>query len=273
MTIAAVTNEWPWYGPAFLDDGWAPAPRYLLRRARVLHHMKHTPPGRLIEVGSASGALLSELGARGFNCVGLETSDEAIALARRVNGGDAVQFRSHPDPSWSECFDYCFSFEVLEHIEHDGKALCEWAKWLRPGGKMLLSAPAHPRLWNARDVWAGHFRRYRRTDLKRLFQQAGLTIEKIECYGFPLANILEKIIAPSYRQYLEGAAADRAKMDKAAQTATSGIERTTHIRAFRYYTRFPGSWVMRAMILIQVLFLAVGLGNGYFVIARKPLQS
>lgn len=273
MATAAAINETAWHGPAFLEDGWAPAPRYLLRRARVLHHMERMPPGDLVEVGSASGALVSELAARGFRCVGLETSQDAIALARRVNHGGAVRFRTGPDPAWSARFDYCLSFEVLEHIEHDREALAQWARWLRPGGKMLLSAPAHPRLWNARDVWAGHFRRYRRADLERLFEEAGLTIEKIECYGFPLANVLEMIIAPSYRRYLKGAAANEAKVNKAAQTAASGIERTTHVRAFRYYARFPGSLVMRAMMRAQNLFLGVGLGNGYLVVARKAAQD
>lgn len=273
MADAAAASEWPWYGPAFLNDGWVPAPRYLLRRARVLHHMKNLPPGDLIEVGSASGALLSELAARGFRCAGLETSSEAIALARRVNDAGSVQFHANPDPAWSECFDYCLSFEVLEHIKHDGEALREWAEWLRPGGKMLLSAPAHPRLWNASDVWAGHFRRYRRADLERVFQEAGLIVEKVECYGFPLANILELIMAPSYRRSLENSTAEGAKSNKAAQTAASGIERMTHTKAFRYYTSFPGSLVMRAMLFIQNCFLGVGFGNGYLVVARKDARA
>ncbi len=271
MAQTIKTPATAWFGPEYLGDGWAPAPRYLLRRARVQHHMKTMPCGDLVEIGAASGALLSEFSRRGFRCVGLETSQEALSLARRVNAD--IEFHSHANDDWSECFDYCLSFEVLEHIEHDGAAVKQWMKWLRPGGALVLSVPAHPRLWNARDVWAGHFRRYKRSDLLRLFQEAGLQVEKIECYGFPLANVLELIIAPRYRQYLNGQEAETAKVNKAAQTAASGIERTTHVKAFRYYAHFPGSVIMRAMIAIQSLFLRVGLGNGYLVVARKPLQS
>ena len=269
MTMASAQHP-AWLGPEHLEEGWAPAPRYLLRRARILHYMQGMPAGDLVEIGSASGALLSEFAARGFHCTGLETSKDAIALARRVHQAGSLRFREQPDANWSECFDYCFSFEVLEHIERDEEALRQWAGWLRPEGRMLLSVPAHPRLWNARDVWAGHFRRYRREDLERIFADAGLIVEHIECYGFPLANILEMLIAPSYRQYLNKDAESEAAVDKAAQTAASGIERATHVRNFRHYARPPGSFIMRAMIMVQTLFLRVGLGNGYLVIARKP---
>ena len=258
-----------WFGPKYIEEGWAPAPRYLLRRARILHHMRDMPPGDIVEVGSASGALLSEFSARGFRCTGLETSKEANALAQRVNDKNAVRIQEHPDAAWRDCFDYCFSFEVMEHIEHDAEALTQWARWLRPNGVMLLSVPAHPRLWNARDVWAGHFRRYRRKDLEKVFAEAGLTVETIECYGFPLANILELIIAPSYRRRL----IKGGQYDKAAQTAASGIERSTDVRNFRHYAHAPGAWIMRSMIMVQNLFLRLGLGNGYFVVARKPAQT
>lgn len=269
MTIASVQQP-AWFGPEHLEEGWAPAPRYLLRRARILDLMRGMPPGDLLEIGSASGALLSEFSARGFRCTGVESSKDAIALARRVNQESSVRFHEQPAPGWSECFDYCFSFEVLEHIEHDGEALKQWAGWLKPGGVMLLSVPAHPRLWNARDVWAGHFRRYRREDLERVFAEAELTVERMECYGFPLANMLEILAGYRYRQYARKDAERGSAIDKSAQTASSGIERAADVRMFRHYACFPGSFIMRAMTMVQNLFLQAGIGNGYLVVARKP---
>ena len=259
-----------WYGPEFCVAGWAPAPRYLLRRDRIMHHLKLRPVGRALEIGSASGALLSELDDRGFNCTGVESSAKAIEIARNVNASRDIKFHTKPDDSWEGQFDYCMAFEVLEHIEHDRDALTEWAKLIRPGGTMLLSVPAHPRLWNARDVWAGHFRRYRKSDLESVFAAAGLNVEKIECYGFPLANILELIFARSAYKSLKKSQEDINAADKAKQTAESGIERTTHLKVFPFYTRFPGSWVMRFMIAFQKLFLNLGIGNGYLVVATKP---
>lgn len=269
---SAILNR-PWFGPAYLEAGWAPAPRYLLRRARILHHMQKMAPGRVLEIGSASGALLSELAERGYRCTGLETSSGALSLARQVNAGSGVSFQGEADPAWNACFDYCFSFEVLEHIEHDGDALAQWTSWLRPGGRMLLSVPAHPRLWNARDVWAGHFRRYRRQELEDKFNRAGLIVEHIECYGFPLANLLEMIVGPVYQRRLKAAGSDNTHVDKASQTAQSGIERNADVKMFSVYAKAPGSLVMRAMIFAQQFFLKSGFGNGYLVVAKKPAQN
>ena len=258
-----------WSGPEFIDHGWAPAPRYLLRRARILRQFKNMTPGSLVEVGCASGALLSELTKEGFDCTGVESSSAALALARRVHADAPIKFCEMPASDWREKFDYCAAFEVLEHIEDDEAALREWASWLRPGGAMLLSVPANPRYWNASDVWAGHFRRYRGRDLQDLFEKAGMRIEYSECFGFPLGNFAEFLFAQKCRQ--SGlSAAGQSSTNKAEQTAQSGIDRATQIRLYKYYAQFPGSLIMRALIWAQSLFLKFGVGNGILVVARKP---
>jgi len=264
--------ELAWFGPEYIERGWAPAPRYLLRRARILNHMKKMPPGDLVEIGCASGALLAELAPRGFQCVGVEMSGQALSLAREVNKEYAIGFRSQPDETWREMFDYCLAFEVLEHIDDDRAAMRQWAKWLRPGGTMLLSVPAHPKLWNARDIKSGHFRRYRRAALEAVITDAGLDVVKVESYGFPLANILELLFAGGFKPYPDNPA-QAVKEQMTRQTQASGIERSKDIAMFGYYARFPGSLVMRAMILLQALFVKTALGNGYLVAARKPLQD
>ena len=48
----------PVYGISFPERGWVPAPRYLLRRDRVLRLLARLPVGRLLEIGCGSGALL-----------------------------------------------------------------------------------------------------------------------------------------------------------------------------------------------------------------------
>ena len=53
-------------GPAAPDLGWVPAPRYLMRRARIRALLEALDPGRLPEVGPGAGALLIEGARRGF---------------------------------------------------------------------------------------------------------------------------------------------------------------------------------------------------------------
>src|SRR3546814_6549126 len=71
------------------------------------------------------------------------------------------------------------AFEVLEHIEDDHAALRQWLGWLKPGGILLMSVPAHPSQWNAADVWAGHFRRYRKRELLGLVEENVLELEHV----------------------------------------------------------------------------------------------
>ena len=51
------------YG-AVLEGRWVPAPRFVLRRDRVLPLVESLPAGRVIEVGCGAGALLRELAQR-----------------------------------------------------------------------------------------------------------------------------------------------------------------------------------------------------------------
>ena len=59
-------------------------------------------------------------------------------------------------------------FDVLEHIEDDAGFLRDLHRVLCPGGLLCLTVPAWSWLWSPSDDQAGHFRRYRLVDLKRL---------------------------------------------------------------------------------------------------------
>ena len=146
----------PLFGPAAPEEGWVPAPRYLLRRRRILHQLRNFPPCDVIEVGCGAGMLLQELSARGFRCQALESSPQARELIARlsVKTGQVVDVHDAANPAWTGRFPLVMAFEVLEHIENDDAAMKQWASWLAPGGTLLLSVPAHPRLWSAADEWA-----------------------------------------------------------------------------------------------------------------------
>ncbi len=142
-------------------------PAYLLRRRRILRQLQDFHPCDVIEIGCGAGMLLQELSARGFRCQALESSPQARELITRlsVKTGQKVTVHDEADLRGRGRFPLVMAFEVLEHIEGDDAAMKQWASWLAPGGTLLLSVPAHPRLWSAADEWAGHYRRYRQQDL------------------------------------------------------------------------------------------------------------
>ena len=257
-------------GPAAPEYGWVPAPRYLLRRNRILHALKNTKPCKVLEIGCGPGVLLQELSTKGFECHALETSDDARALGTKMakEANRSITFYSTPREQWDEQFSLLMAFEVLEHIEDDASAIRLWRSWLAPGGKLILSVPSHQRRWNARDVWAGHVRRYERTQLSHLLRSSGFEIEYIDCYGFPLANILEKLGDQRYKKHERVQGKQNVEI-RDANTAQSGIDRKADTKWYPLLRSFPGRIAIAAAMLIQRPFMNTERGNGYVLVARK----
>lgn len=259
----------PLLGPAAPDLGWVPAPRYLLRRRRILRQLGDAPPAEVLEIGSGAGMLLQELVARGHVAHALETSAQARALIAKLSerSGRSIQVYPAPAPDWTGRFPLVMAFEVLEHIEHDAQALAQWCRWLAPGGTLLISVPAHPRQWNAADVWAGHFRRYRKSHLLDLVDTAGLRVEHVECFGFPLGNLTEWMQARGFARALRNGEQQGSRQEN---NNRSGIERGQVLRWYPLIRSLPGQIALRSAFAMQAAFQRFPFGNGYLLRATKP---
>ncbi|MDP2344019.1 MAG: class I SAM-dependent methyltransferase [Deltaproteobacteria bacterium] len=250
----------PEFGVSLFQQ-WVPAPRYLLRRDRILAHLVTRAPGALVEVGCGAGALLFDLVKRGFACTGLEQSAEALEVARRVHCDTGVVLTSTAG-AWAQSFDTLISCEVLEHIDDDVGALREWVGWLKPGGLAILSVPAHTAMWGPHDVWAGHVRRYGRADFERLARAAGLNVMITECYGFPVANITHRLRNLRMRNNTAGTTT--------TNTARSGVDRSVEVKLYGAQTSRLGRLTLRTAMKTQRRFLSTDLGEGYLIVATKP---
>ncbi len=257
----------PTYGPALPELNWVPAPRYLMRRHRVLRLLRDVPPCRLLDIGCGPGALLRDLADRGFHGAGLDRSAQALALAHHLHAEDGpISLHATPRDDWIGAFGLVCAFEVLEHIEDDVEALREWRKYLSAGGWLMISSPAHPEMWNAADEWAGHVRRYERQQLVETLQAAGFAVERIECYGYPLANVMERWRAKVYGGQLREQ--KRAGLDVNELTNASGSDRHFESRMWRVFASWPVALAMVAFCHLQRSFLQTDLGNGYIALAR-----
>jgi len=256
------------FGPIAPGLGWVPPIRYLLRRRRILRLLRTIPAGSLLEVGCGSGALLHELAKAGHDATGLESSKPALAMSEaiRLAGQGTQRLREKPEPSWRKQFDLICAFDVLEHIADDGRALDEWLSWLRPGGRICLSVPAHSNRWGAGDEWAGHFRRYDRKALENLFNSRGLTIEHFECYGFPLANLTERLGNRVYRRLLEER---NHNYEKDRATSLSGVDRHEYVRLFKRMDTVFGRAALRIAMTIQAITSQTDWGSGFLLLAKS----
>jgi SAM-dependent methyltransferase len=261
-----------YFGVAAPELGWVPAPSYILRRAIILDLLATYPPGLVLEIGSASGALLYDLAQRGFFGLGVEQSSEALAVATQIlTNVSAFRVVDRLPEDEIEHYDYVLAFEVLEHIEEDQAALQTWASYLKRGGILMISVPARHHRWNASDVWAGHYRRYERTGIGTRVDNAGFDVLATYSYGWPLSNLLEPIGAWVHGRQLKRAAHANALpvLDKQSRTARSGIQRTVEARLYPMYANWFGAAIFSICSYLQQRVSSTDLGTGYLVLARK----
>lgn len=89
----------------------------------------------------------------------------------------------------SERLDLVLLMDVLEHVADDLGFLQTALSRLRPGGRVLITVPAHPFLFSDHDRKLKHFRRYRAKDLARLLTQTDVKVEEFFAFYTPLLGV------------------------------------------------------------------------------------
>jgi 2-polyprenyl-3-methyl-5-hydroxy-6-metoxy-1,4-benzoquinol methylase len=133
--------------------------------------------GRVLELGAGVGANAPFLlNARVTELVSLEPDAgfaealQAAVLPLRASHRANIQIRQGMmrDLPAEERFDTIVYLDVLEHIERDRDEVAAAADRLRPGGHLLVLAPAFQQLYSEFDHAIGHYRRYTAATLKAL---------------------------------------------------------------------------------------------------------
>ncbi len=139
------------------------------------------PPGQdslVVDVGCGPGANIASL-AGDYDCIGIDTSDDAIRLAR--DRFDDVKFIHGTAPEdlgeHAARADAYLLMDVLEHVPDDAAVLGAIVPVIKPGGVLLLTVPADMRLWSPHDESLGHYRRYDPTSLRKAWE--GLPVTEV----------------------------------------------------------------------------------------------
>ncbi|MEX0978698.1 MAG: class I SAM-dependent methyltransferase [Pirellulales bacterium] len=137
-----------------------------------------SPASTIIDVGCGTGANLAGL-AEWYDCVGIDTSADAVRLARCRFPGVKFIHGSAPHDlgpiiQRAALFLLC---DVLEHVPDDFALFSNLLAAAPPGAYFLMTVPADLALWSEHDRAFGHYRRYNAQRLEQLWQ--GLPVEPI----------------------------------------------------------------------------------------------
>ncbi|MGH8874488.1 MAG: methyltransferase domain-containing protein [Acidimicrobiia bacterium] len=230
-----------------------------LRYDTVLRMLRSVPEAStFLEIGCGQGAFGTRL-AIDYDYLGFEPDEASCRVADErlaaVGAGRVVNSPLPREPLGQ--FDLVGAFEVLEHLEDDAAALAQWADWVRPGGRLVLSVPAHPHRFGPWDVEVGHYRRYDRRSLAALLVACGFEPPEIRIYGFPLGYLLE-----AARNRFAG---DEEELSVEERTARSGrrLQPAAGLGWMPRVATVPFRWMQRP-------FAQTELGTGYVALAERP---
>ncbi len=150
--------------------------------------------GRLLDVGCATGACLTEARALGFRASGLEPSDEMAAVARE-RSGCPVQALSLDRAVFARAsYDVIVMFDVLEHLTDPVAAATKVRRALRPGGLLAVTVPdfggwwarVGGRRWPMITPWE-HLVYFTRATVRATLATAGFERIRFHCARTPMS--------------------------------------------------------------------------------------
>ena len=165
------------------EHWWFRARRMILRN--LLCQLVWPPQPRILEIGVGPGHNLLEIYPADSRIEGVEPDEvlAGIAAARVPGPVFNASIDQLPPEIRDGSYDGVALFDVLEHIEDDARALQIVYRKLRPGGRIVVSAPAYMWLWGQQDVVNQHYRRYTSLELRRKLQASDFVIERVTYFN------------------------------------------------------------------------------------------
>jgi SAM-dependent methyltransferase len=133
----------------------------------------------VLEVGSGLGDLTERFAEGDRKVHATDLSDQFLeALRARFAGSQnvTVERLDVTEIEAEAAYDTIVMMNVLEHIEDDPAALRSLRRALIERGRLIVYVPAFMLLYSRFDREIGHYRRYRRPQLRSQFEAAGMRV-------------------------------------------------------------------------------------------------
>lgn len=135
----------------------------------------------IYDIGGGNGYTTKLLQDNGWDSILLEPSSKACKNAKERGIKKVINAGIDNTNALREITNMC-CLDVLEHIEDDNCFLVKINEMLCVNGTLIITVPAFMSLWSKDDKDAGHFRRYRKSEICNKMESAGF--EVIYCSYF-----------------------------------------------------------------------------------------
>lgn len=138
---------------------------------------------RMLDLGCGTGAVAGFLRRANVNCTGGDCYRPALEICRERHKVPVYLLDGRRLP-FKNYFDIIGAFDILEHAEDDMEILEQIRKGLKPGGKLIFTVPADPKLFGRYDEICMHKRRYTKPELEEKLRKAGFITERLSYFIF-----------------------------------------------------------------------------------------
>ncbi len=171
--------------------------------AQIVKWIEEERPSEVLEIGTATGYLTSEMVKLGCSVVGVEADPEMAEIARPHCREMLVGDVETADLKKLGTFDAIVFGDVLEHLRNPREILLKVGELLKPGGKVLISLPNVANIWVRLNLLFGrfnysrvgildetHLRFFTLHTMKQLAADAGLDVISVDATPIPLPIML-----------------------------------------------------------------------------------
>ena len=139
-------------------------------------------PGKLLDIGCGVGDFLHTAEMHGWECIGVEPSEDAKAIAQKRMKGKIIaseELEGFPDGA----FDVITMWHVLEHVDDLKWQVAQLQRLVKPSGRVVIAVPNYKSYdgqyykehWAAYDV-PRHLNHFNRITLSKIFKTSGLEL-------------------------------------------------------------------------------------------------
>ena len=143
-------------------------------------------PGCLLDIGCGVGDFLHTAEKMGWNCTGIEPSEEAKSIAKQRTKANILE-SSELERLQDESFDVITMWHVLEHVDDLKWEMKQLQRLIKPNGRIVIAVPNYKsydgqyykELWAAYDV-PRHLNHFNKTTIAKIFNSAGFDLVRTD---------------------------------------------------------------------------------------------